>query len=64
MKELYGSLMIFFYFIKYPIVIYFAINYFYLQLESNFIMDSLVLISIALIVKDWLELYIRSRKTQ
>ena len=42
----------FFYFIKYPIVIFLGANYFYLEIPSNFIMDTLGVISIVLIIKD------------
>ena len=52
MKKIYGSLIFFFYFIKYPVIIYLLINYFYLKLENSLIINILGLISLVLILKD------------
>jgi hypothetical protein len=52
MKKIYGSLIFFFYFIKYPVIIYLIVNYFYLELENSLIINILGLISIVLILKD------------
>jgi hypothetical protein len=52
MKVLYGSLIFFFYFIKYPVAIFLPIGYFYLDFVDNPIMDMLWVISIILIIKD------------
>lgn len=52
MKKIYGSLIFFFYFIKYPVVIYMLVNYFYLELENSLIINILGLISLVLIFKD------------
>jgi hypothetical protein len=54
MNAFYGALIMFFYFIKYPLIVYLGIHYFYLELESNFILDILGIISIILIVKDFI----------
>ncbi len=52
MNTLYGALIMFFYFIKYPVIIYLGICYFYFDIPSNFIMNGLGVISIVLILKD------------
>ena len=52
MKKIYGSLIFFFYFIKYPVIIYLLLNYFYLKLENSLIINILGLISLVLILKD------------
>ncbi len=44
----------FFYFIKYPVVIYMIVDYFYLHFPPNIFMIILSVISIILIVKDFL----------
>ena len=53
MNKIYGTLIFFFYFIKYPILIYLAIIYLYLDFPSNYILNILGFISINLIIKDW-----------
>lgn len=57
MKKIYGSFVIFFYFIKYPMVIYLFFVYLFLDIKHNIIMDILGLISITLIFKDWIYSY-------
>lgn len=52
MKKIYGTLIFFFYFIKYPIVIYLLLAYFYLEVETSLIMNILGFVSLLLIVKD------------
>lgn len=52
MNKLYGALIFFFYFIKYPLVILLPIGYLYLDYENNPILNILWLISFALIIKD------------
>ncbi len=54
MKTLYGTLIFFFYFVKYPIAIGLPIGYFYLEYPNNWVMNILWIISILLIIKDWL----------
>ena len=51
MNKLYGSLIFFFYFFKYPIVIYVLFCY-YKDIEVPLVMDILGVISILLILKD------------
>lgn len=51
MNKLYGTLIFFFYFVKYPIVIYLIIS-FYLDIENSIIMYLLGFLSIMLILKD------------
>ena len=53
MNKIYGTLIFFFYFVKYPIVIYLPISYLYLDLANNNIMNCLAFISSLLIIKDW-----------
>jgi hypothetical protein len=53
MKDLYGTLIIFFYFVKYPLVIFLPIAYMYLNYENNYIMNALWIVSVMLILKDW-----------
>jgi hypothetical protein len=54
MNVLYGALIMFFYFIKYPLVVYLGLHHFYLELEPNIILDILGIISIILIAKDFI----------
>ncbi len=53
MKIIYGSFIFFFYFIKYPVVIFLPIAYFYLDYPNSIIMNILAGISVVLILKDW-----------
>ena len=53
MKKLYGSLIFFFYFTKYPIAIFLPIGYLYLGYKNNIVMNVLWVISVVLILKDW-----------
>jgi len=52
MDKLYGTIIIFFYFIKYPIIIFLPIIYIVFDYPANIILDSLWLISGILILKD------------
>ena len=51
MNKIYGTLIFFFYFVKYPIIIYLAIS-FYLDINNSIVMYLLGFISIILILKD------------
>ena len=53
MNKLYGSLIFFFYFVKYPLVIFLPVFYFYLDAQNNWILNILWFISAILILKDW-----------
>lgn len=53
MKDLYGTLIIFFYFLKYPLVIFLPVAYLYLDYNNNYILDILWVVSLILILKDW-----------
>jgi len=53
MNVIFGTLIFFFYFVKYPISIFLPIAYLNLEYNHNFIMDILWLISVVLIVMDW-----------
>ncbi len=52
-RELYGAGIIFFYYIKYPIVIGLPILYYGLDYSHNKIMDILWIYSFLLIIKDF-----------
>jgi hypothetical protein len=53
MSVIYGTLIFFFYFVKYPIVIFLPIAYFQLGYSNNWMLNILAFISVCLIVKDW-----------
>lgn len=53
MNKIYGSLIFFFYFVKYPLVIFLPVYYFYLELPNNNILNILFCICVVLIFKDW-----------
>ncbi len=53
LKKLYGAGIIFFYYIKYPIVIGLPILYYGLDYNHNKIMDILWIYSFILIIKDF-----------
>ncbi len=53
MNKIYGSLIFFFYFLKYPIVIGLPVFYLYLEMQNNWVLNILFFISILLILKDW-----------
>ncbi len=52
MSKLYGSLIMFFYFIKYPVALLLPVIYFVFDYPQNFILDIIWIISIVLIIKD------------
>ncbi|MCJ8327312.1 MAG: hypothetical protein MJK08_09460 [Campylobacterales bacterium] len=52
MNKLYGTIIFFFYFIKYPLVIFLPILYLYLDYPNDIILNILYFISFALIIKD------------
>ena len=54
MKKIYGSIIFFFYFIKYPVVIYLLVNYFYLGITNSLYIYFLGVISVILILKDFI----------
>ena len=58
-RELYGSLILFFYFTKWPIVIGYPLFIFKLDLDENYIIDIVWLVSLILIFKD---IYIRVKR--
>lgn len=51
-NKLYGTLIFFFYFIKYPVAIFLPLAYFVLDYPNNFIMNILWIICVLLILKD------------
>ncbi|MDY0233999.1 MAG: hypothetical protein RBS11_08180 [Sulfurimonas sp.] len=51
LKDLYGSAILFFYFLKWPYLVGFAFLYFN-GLNQNYLLDALWLICLALVIKD------------
>jgi len=62
LKELYGVGIIFFYYIKWPILIGLPILYFGLDYKSNLVMNILWGYSFILVVKDFIYLVILKKK--
>jgi|LSQX01.3.fsa_nt_gb hypothetical protein len=62
-NKLYGSIIIFFYFLKWPIVIYVSILWFYLEQDVSIALLLLALVSIVLIIKDIISFLKRSKST-
>jgi len=58
MKELYGSGILFFYFLKWPIAVGLPLLY-WQGLQPNWVLISLWLLCIALIIKDMITLIIK-----
>ena len=52
MNKLYGTMIFFFYFIKYPLVIFLPILYLYLDYPNDIVLNILYFISFSLIIKD------------
>ncbi len=61
-KEIYGVGIIFFYYIKWPILIGLPILYFGLDYKSNLIMNILWGYSFLLVIKDFIYLVILKKK--
>jgi len=62
LKELYGVGIIFFYYLKWPILIGLPILYFGLDYKSNLVMNILWGYSLLLVIKDFIYLVILKRK--
>ena len=52
LRKLYGSLIIFFHFFKFPIAILLPIGYYLFDYPNNWILNILWVVSIILIIKD------------
>lgn len=61
-KEIYGVGIIFFYYLKWPIVIGLPFLYFGLDYQSNGIMNLLWVYSLGLIIKDFIYLVVLKKK--
>jgi hypothetical protein len=61
LKEFYGAGIIFFYYIKWPIVIGLPILYYGLDYKQNIIMNILWIYSLVLIIKDFIFIVILKR---
>jgi len=53
LNTIYGTLIFFFYFVKYPVVIFLPIAYMQLDYPNSITMNILAFISVCLIIKDW-----------
>lgn len=53
--KIYGTLIFFFYFVKYPITIFLPIGYFIFDYPNNYIMNGLWIICVLLIIKDFVQ---------
>jgi len=62
LKDLYGSGILFFYFLKWPYVLGFAYLYMYKGLTHNYILNILWFYCLALIIKDFVVMYKRRKK--
>ena len=62
LKEIYGVGIIFFYYIKWPILIGLPILYFGLDYKSNLVMNILWGYSLILVLKDFIYLVILKKK--
>jgi hypothetical protein len=54
LNKLYGTLIFFFYFIKYPVALFLPIAYTVLEYDNNWIMNILWIICVLLILKDFM----------
>ena len=61
MKDLYGSAILFFYFLKWPIIVGIPLLY-WQGLNNNWILNGLWLFSLVLIIKDFLSLFNSSKR--
>jgi hypothetical protein len=61
LKELYGVGILFFYYLKFPLVIGLPILYFGLDYDDNIIMDILWVYSFGLIIKDIIYKFVLKR---
>ncbi len=62
LRHLYGALILFFYYMKWPILIGWPLLYFYLDFEDNLYMDILWAISLVLALKDIALMFVRFKK--
>ena len=58
LKDLYGAGILFFYYIKWPFVIWLLVAYFYLDFKNNIFLDILWIWCIILIIKDFVYKFI------
>ncbi len=57
MRELYGSAILFFYFLKWPLFVGLPVLYYFYDLNNNLILDLLWLLCLALIIQDLWKLF-------
>jgi len=57
LRELYGSAILFFYFLKWPILLGYPLLLFFFHLNENYIIDALWLFSLILAIKDFVIIY-------
>ena len=61
-KHLYGAGILFFYYMKWPIVLGLPVLYFYLHYPRNIILDILWLYCLFLIIKDFVVMWLRYKR--
>ncbi|MGB5964229.1 MAG: hypothetical protein WBF77_11605 [Sulfurimonadaceae bacterium] len=57
MKEIYGSVIMFFYFLKWPIFLGLPMLYYFYGLKNNYVMDALWVLCLVLIIKDFWRMF-------
>ena len=62
LKDMYGVGILFFYYMKWLIVIGLPLLYFGLEYKSNIIMNIVWFFSLALIIKDFIYLFVLKKK--
>ncbi len=61
-KHLYGAGILFFYYMKWPIVLGLPVLYFYLHYPRNIVLDILWFYCLFLIIKDFVVMWIRYKR--
>jgi len=62
LRHIYGAAILFFYYAKWPIVFGLPFLYFYLDYLQNLFLNILWIISLILIIKDFIVMFIRYKK--
>ncbi len=62
LRHLYGAGILFFYYAKWPMVLGLPFLYYYLDYPQNIFLDILWVISLLLIIKDFVVLIVRKRR--
>ena len=62
MRHLYGAGILFFYYIKWPVVLGLPVLYFYLDYSRNIWLDLLWIYCLVLIIKDFVVMFLRYKR--